>query len=178
MYAEYWENSKSIPFMAPKAYFCINKPKLLTQGCSSSRKITPFCTGNCSTPAISVCRFCIMEGWHSLIHPKSCSHAGTLPSFDKTSIRRVKISHWQTDVFPPQYMYKSTTGRNCIFVLIWKPQGFSAPCRGKEQTNNGYFLWTLLPNTSPTKESLSKRLERTGISTIQTIAFTCCLQFI
>lgn len=76
---------------------------------------------------------CSMEGWH--FHPsKSCSHAGTYPSFDKTnSIRTVKIPHCQTDIFPPQYVYESITGRNCIFLLIWKPQGFSAPCRGKKK---------------------------------------------
>lgn len=84
-----------------------------------------------------------MEGWHSFIHPKSCSHAGTSPSFDKISIiGTVKISHSQTDIFPPQYIYESTTGRNCILLLIWKPQGFSAPCRGKEETNNICFIFS------------------------------------
>lgn len=116
---------------------------------------------------------CIMEGWYPSIHPKSCSHAGTFPSFDKTNIiRTVKTLHYQTDPFPSQYMHESTTDRKYIFLLIWKPQGFSVSCRGKEETNNGYFLWTLLLNTS------RERLERTGISTIQTIVFTCCLQFI
>lgn len=82
---------------------------------------------------------CTMEGWY--LHPsKSCSHAGPFPSFDKTnSIRTVKIPHCQTDIFPPQYVYESTTGRNYLFLLIWKPQGFSAPCRGKKKQLTGIF---------------------------------------
>lgn len=59
MHAQNWQNSESIPLMTAKAYFCINKAKLLTQHCSSSRKITPFCTCYCTTPAISVCNLCI-----------------------------------------------------------------------------------------------------------------------
>lgn len=77
--------------------------------------------------------------------------------------------------FPPlHYVYESTAGTD-IFLSVWKPQGFSTPCRGKEETNNGYFLWTLPLNTSPAR---NKRLERTEISTIWTTVLSHCLQFI
>lgn len=70
-------------------------------------------------------------------------HAAMLVPFPALTrsiiIRIVKIPHCQTGIFPPQYMYESTTGRNYIFLLIWKPQGFSAPCRGKKPQIMGIF---------------------------------------
>lgn len=113
------------------------------------------------------------------MHPKWCSRVGTIHSFDETYVtRRVKITDYHRWLF---FFFSSA-------VTVWKyywenwhlpfsleTTGVFNTVQGKKETNNGYFLWTLLTNTSPAR---SKRLEKTEISTIQMTVFSCCLQFI
>lgn len=125
-----------------------------------------------------------MEGWHSFIHPKWCSHAGTFPSFDKINYHQnsedTTLSNWYFS--STVYVWKHYWEK-LYFPFDLETTGVFSPMQGKKTPNNGYFLWTLLLNgyflwTLLTSPARHKRLERTGISTIQMTVFTCCLQFI
>lgn len=76
---------------------------------------------------------------------------------------------------PWQYAYESTTGRIDIFPFSLETTGVFNPRQGKKETNDGYFLWTLLLNIPPTR---NKRMERTEISTVWMTVLSHCLQFI
>lgn len=107
-----------------------------------------------------------MEGWHSFIHPKWCSHAGTFPSFDKISIIRI-MKIVKLVFFLHSICMKALLGETVFSFWSGNHRGFQ-PHAGEKNANNGYFLWTLLLNSSPARH---KRRERTGISTIQMTVF-------
>lgn len=64
---------------------------------------------------------------------------------------------------------------NRYFPFSLETPGVFNPRQGKKETNDGYFLWTLLLTIPPTR---NKRMERTEISTIWMTVLSHCLQFI